>query len=67
MNMAQLYKELEAIPISEKAAYIYALQTNPELLGEAELYKFLVSENLNAKVNDCVLMNSCDWVCSSCL
>lgn len=60
ISIAPLYKELEEIPISEKAAYIYALQTNPELLGESDLAKFVLAENLNFKVISSALKNSCD-------
>lgn len=51
IGMAELYKELEEIPISEKAAYAYARQTKPEFVSEEELFKFLLSENLKAKVS----------------
>jgi hypothetical protein len=49
-GIAAVHNELEAIPISDKAAYAYAQQTKPELVGDEEIFKFLLAENFNAKV-----------------
>lgn len=49
-GIAAVHNELEAIPINDKAAYAYARQTKPELVGDEEIFKFLLAENFNAKV-----------------
>ncbi|KAL3788443.1 hypothetical protein ACHAWO_007398 [Cyclotella atomus] len=47
-GIAAVHEELEAIPISDKAAYAYAQQTKPELVGDEEVFKFLLAENFDA-------------------
>lgn len=49
-GIAAVHEELEAIPISDKAAYAYAQQTKPELVGDEEVFKFLLAENFDAPV-----------------
>jgi hypothetical protein len=50
-GMAALYSELDDIPLSEKAALLYAQQTKPELVNDEEVFKFLLGENFKAPVS----------------
>lgn len=49
-GIAELHKALDEIPISDKAAYVYAQQTKPELVKDEELFKFLMAEDFNVQV-----------------
>ncbi|KAL3784797.1 hypothetical protein HJC23_013837 [Cyclotella cryptica] len=48
-GLAALYNELDDIPLSEKAALVYVQQTKPELVGDDEVFRFLLVENFKAR------------------
>lgn len=50
-GIAAVYNVLEEIPLNDKAAYVYARQSSPELVGEEEVLKFLLSTNFKVLVS----------------